>query len=32
MKNLDKMLNDVWRNDAMHFQQKTMKNGTHIKV
>lgn len=32
MKQLDKMLNDVYRNDSMHYQQQLMKNGLLMKV
>lgn len=32
MKKLDKMLNDVYRNDKMHYFEQIMRNGTKIKV
>lgn len=32
MKKLDKMLNDVYRNDKMHYYEQIMRNGTKMKV
>ncbi len=32
MKQLDKMFNDVYRNDSMHYQHQTMRSGTVMKV
>jgi len=32
MKRLDKMLNDVYRNDRMHFYEQMMRSGTKMKV
>lgn len=32
MKRLDKMLNDVYRNDKMHYYEQVMRTGTKMKV
>lgn len=32
MKRLDKMLNDVYRNDKMHYYEQMMRSGTKMKV
>ncbi len=31
MKKLDRMLNDIWRNDKMYYHQKILKNGAYVK-
>lgn len=32
MKRLDKMFNDVYRNDKMHYYEQMMRSGTKMKV